>query len=318
MKEEFYIDLIQKDLIDHLDERQKKQLEDWKNEDPSHRILADNLYMAWELGEHYGDHIEVDLEKDFRQVQSKIKGTKKIVNLRWQWIAIAASFVVMVAAFFLLNPSQPIIIDAKEPNFVHLLPDGSKVSMDEGSRIMYVPNWDGDRIIQFEGSARFEVINRERQIFRVESTNISATVLGTTFFMRDGDDVENTSVQLIEGKLEVKLNDNLPGEILEAGEQVILSNQDQLIKLDYLKTRDFAWNRQKFGFNATTLDEVSRSLSQYYGVRIQVDPGIGDCAFTGEFPTESLALILESISAVFGSDLTRSGDNYVLQGGSCQ
>ena len=104
-----------------------------------------------------------------------------------------------------------------------LLPDHSKVTVEQGSLIIYPEVFPEDsREIYLDGKARFDVEKDVERPFRVKTRYLSVTALGTEFLVEAYASSMKTVTTLLEGKVKV----NGPGldEILLPDEQIVYHN----------------------------------------------------------------------------------------------
>jgi ferric-dicitrate binding protein FerR (iron transport regulator) len=106
-----------------------------------------------------------------------------------------------------------------------LLPDGSRVFLNENSRLAYSGNWNKQktRIVRLRGEAYFKVEEKTYQSrkvkFRVSTRNLDVEVTGTAFDVNAGD--QKTRVYLNSGKVQLRIRGQSrnigmnPGDLVE-------------------------------------------------------------------------------------------------------
>ena len=319
MNKDFYIEYIQKDLLGSLRPEERKRLTEWRNESIENNQLADHLYKAWEQSDQFGEHIQVDLDSEFQTLMAKRMGAeKKVVRLPYRWLAVAATIVVLVAALSTFRGDNTVVVLAKTDKFEHMLSDGSKVIMAEGSQLTYSKNWDTQRLIHIDGSALFEVVHDDDRAFKVRSEHIQTTVLGTVFLFTDGKKATTPEVQLLEGKVVVLDIASGNTEELEKGQRVVKNEAGTLTKWNQLKTNEFEWYYDSLNFDGADLQSVIIRLQEHYGLFIRLSKELANCKFSGNLAGLNSDEIILAVAEVYGSEVVREGDDYFIAKGKCK
>jgi len=111
-----------------------------------------------------------------------------------------------------------------------VLPDGTDVWLNAGSSIKYPAQFtSGERRVELSGEGYFNVTKEPQRRFVVTTSNISITVLGTTFNVKAYPEESIIETTLVEG--EIKLLDN---HILKKGKPIIMKPGQ---KVSYIKNR---------------------------------------------------------------------------------
>jgi len=147
------------------------------------------------------------------------------------WPAVAAATVILVAALAIVSqlPSRkvrplsnsastgntsPVVntppaanwstVTATVPGRTETLPDGSSIQLAFQSSISFPANFNADRQIRLSGDAAFKVTHNPSNPFRVQTKDITITVLGTSFSVTTI--TGQTKVAVKEGLIEVSRN----------------------------------------------------------------------------------------------------------------
>ena len=70
--QEYYIDLIRKDLLCDISHDELLALENWKKESANNRLIAEDLSKAWEISDSFASDIAIDVEGDYKKVAAKL------------------------------------------------------------------------------------------------------------------------------------------------------------------------------------------------------------------------------------------------------
>ena len=177
------------------------------------------------------------------------------------------------------------------------LPDGTSVMLNHFSSLSYPEKFKGDnREVSLNGEAYFEVTKDRKHPFIVTAEAIDVQVLGTHFNIeayRNNSEIRTT---LLEGSVAVSNKKHSERIVLQPNEMAIYNKVERtLIRQPLQKTMNaIAWSRGEFIFEQQPLKEIARTLSNSFGVEIQIpDSTLKEYRITARFSTdESLPHIL--------------------------
>ncbi|NBB29733.1 FecR family protein [Cellulophaga sp. BC115SP] len=282
------------------------------------------------------------------------KSLLKIVSEYW---VAAASLLIFVGLGYLIytakqNQPTPIIsfdqkldLSHQEESFVEttnpnkrnkmvVLPDGSTVILQKGSKLKYFDSYNAhNREVYLSGEAFFEVVKNPKKPFLVFTKDIVTKVLGTSFTVKAFDNDKEVKVMVKTGKVNViqqkslNIKDitdkaDLGGISLTANQQATYQREEhKLIKAELVKPQFLALsnNTQSFIFKSTPISEVFVQLSQAYGIEIVFDEKVmSKCTFTATLGTEPLDEKMKWICAAIDADYQVSGGRIFVEGRPCQ
>ncbi|RZF62148.1 FecR family protein [Sphingobacterium corticibacterium] len=191
------------------------------------------------------------------------------------------------------------------------LPDGTRVWLNAGSSLRYPVHFGKEeRRVFLEGEAYFDVakvMSRDQNglshkvPFRVQAGAQIVDVLGTQFNISAYTDDHKTLTTLIEGSVNVLVNDKTDGNeikyhVLKPGQQSVLKGQDLMIST--VDVRQFtAWKYGKFVFEQEPLENILKMLARWYDVEIIYQGDASSVTFTGSVGRyEHISEILDKIS----------------------
>jgi transmembrane sensor len=197
-----------------------------------------------------------------------------------------------------------------------ILPDGTKVFLNAGSRLVYPENFTGKtREVFLVGEAFFEVRHDQKHPFIVQVSDLRVKVLGTRFNISayPADNVIETV--LAEGK--VRLERNNAGIFDRA--KVLLPNQlasfDRITRETSIKIVDTEnytlWTAGIIKFESTDLNRITKRLERFYNIRFKyVDPLLGGLRISGKLELkEDKNEICERIARTASLKIVKKGDN---------
>jgi len=156
------------------------------------------------------------------------------------------------------------------PNGQHsivYLPDGSKVTLNANSSIVYNPYWwKFSRKLDFSGEAFFEV--KKGKKFEVISEKGTTAVLGTSFNIYSRKD--EYRVYCISGKVKVKTLKN-ESMVLEKNDYTVVNQLDKLIKKEVENNNQnaIAWINNEFVFTSVPLILIYEEIERQFDIVIE-------------------------------------------------
>jgi transmembrane sensor len=211
-----------------------------------------------------------------------------------------------------------------------ILPDGSKIWLNAGSKLKYNRDFDvQSREVYLEGEAYFYVEKRKHPLV-VHTSHLDIHVLGTTFNVKSYPDEDNIEATLVEGNIRIdsKVTDKplylKPKEKLtfhKSDRQISISNQDngntnslleesiatqkvsvtQLLE-DVNTDESTSWKDGKLIINNESLEDLTRKLERKYDVHFVFDSEqLKQYSYSGtlrDFPLEQVLKALELTSPI--------------------
>lgn len=181
-----------------------------------------------------------------------------------------------------------------------VLPDGSYVQLNGGTRIVYPSLFGKERRVTVDGEAYFDVRHDARRPFVVETGEIVSTVLGTTFNVHAYSEDEDYRITLATGALKVESKASLRSVVLAPGEQGLFDRKAGLLSVRRVDVgQELSWREDKLFFRAEPLESIARTLERRFNVDIVIaDESLQRIRFSGEFVDgEDIHEIMQIISS---------------------
>jgi transmembrane sensor len=213
-----------------------------------------------------------------------------------------------------------------------LLPDGSSVKLSPESKISYPAAFiKKEREVLLNGEAFFEVVKNPESPFKVYTSDVVTTVLGTSFTVKAFDQDKDVRVVVKTGRVTVAAN---PPQIKtpqpEKNELVLLPNQqvvyhrdDQQMKRSLIKNpaqigpADIT--SQNLIFDNAPVAKVFESLQKRYEVQIIYDADLmAGCQLTAELGQEPLFEKLGMICKAIQAHYELIDGQIVIHGSACK
>lgn len=314
----------------------------WLAADSRHREAVEELESTWEHLDQlafYPRSLKENADPDFFAKAAPARRKKRSPV----WIAAAAAVVMLCGVLFrqFSSPEKPTLANhvvAGEFPLVSLLPDGSEVELNAGSKLV-IQYTAGIRRVRLErGEAHFMVQKDASRPFIVDAQQVSVRAVGTAFNVLMG--AERVEVLVTEGKVQVErsvppaaspvavthsaLSPEQVGSVpvsvsasaafLVAGQKAVLPSaatgellapQIQSLAPDELD-RALAWQSGRLVFEETSLTEVVARFNRYAEYRgdptrlILGDPQLEIMRFTGRINSDNIESFVELMVKGFG------------------
>lgn len=179
-----------------------------------------------------------------------------------------------------------------------VLPDGTKVWLNSGSRLEYNNKYGSkERNVKLTGEAYFEVSKDKEHRFLVNTGIMDVEALGTAFNVQAYPEENEVTTTLVEGK--VRVNTPCKEVILSPNQQVSYLKTTNSMSVSKIRNAEYAngWIKGEFSFNKASLEDIARELSRIYNMEIKFySDEIKKLHFTGVIKNNSLTNVLEIIS----------------------
>lgn len=198
-----------------------------------------------------------------------------------------------------------------------ILPDGTKVFLNAGSRLAYPDKFTGDsREVMLIGEAFFDIMHDSKKPFIVQLSDMKIMVLGTKFNVSAYSNDGRIETALAEGKISIKLNNAgffssntelLPGQLAS------FDRQSNLITVKNVKVEDYMiWTQGIMRFESIELNRIVKRLERYYNIQFSFgDPMLGNILISGKLGlNDNKEEVIERIARTASVNIKFRGENY--------
>ena len=213
-------------------------------------------------------------EEAWLALESKISESysPKVISIsRRSWIiGIAASFILAIGAFFILNQNtNQITIDTSLAEVKTVdLPDGSTVYLNAESSVSFPEKgWSDAREVILTGEAFFEV--KRGSSFIVRTSNGSVQVLGTSFNVRSRGELMQVACKT--GKVRVVSNNDASEQIITPGLTVSIEKNLVSEPMETRLDRIDSWRNGQYDYESIPLEQILDEVKRLYQVEIEHD-----------------------------------------------
>ncbi|WP_051683152.1 FecR family protein [Sphingomonas sp. UNC305MFCol5.2] len=295
--------------------RDRRAFEAWLAEDSRHRRMYERMRVTWAQS-RLVTHTPVG------QAWEGLPPRARSRSIPWGY-AIAASIAALLVVVLLLahraptgGPGSPGQEIASQIGIRHVrLADGTRVTLDAGTRLAVRFVAGERRLILRAGRARFEVARDTARPFIVAAGNREVVATGTTF-----------DVCLVAGRIEVALlsgsvdvrgaGARFPSPVLARlapGQSLALDPGASRVAPRPSTPDDLGWVWGMFDFDGVPLREVIATANRYSTRHIALaDPTLGELKVTGGFKVGDPAALAAALAAAFGLQVQESADGELV------
>jgi transmembrane sensor len=325
-----YWELIIKEQIGTIDDQERLELNQWKNNHPDHFQELMEVYHSTAAGQT--PEFNPELEWDELETMIKIgESTSNPIIKLFPWVARAAAAVLIVfGVIYLFDKSgetsgemvlQNLVTTEASGQKQVTLPDGTLVWINRESELLYPENFtQNTREVYLKGEAFFEVTHNENKPFIVHAGISKSTVIGTSFNLRAYGKEDDIRLTVVSGKVAFTLADDREQVFVTPGNMALLQRDSKKIQNGENSDLNFlSWKTNELTFNDCAMRELLASLKRHYGINLEVEnESTNNCHFTGDFRDTELDNTLQIITRAIGASYKISGDTYIILGEGCK
>ena len=193
------------------------------------------------------------------------------------------------------------------------MPDGSKVWLNSGSRIIYPEKFRGQfRQVYLDGEGVFDVVSDSKMPMVIRTGNTSVKVYGTKFNLKAYPEESITEISLLEGSVEFSVSGREDARYSMApGETITYDKENSKVSMKRFSVADYtSWKDHKYYFRNKSLEYIARQLERTFNVTIIIrNEEIRDTKYHMAFVNgESIDEILHYIKMYSNVSVVRNGD----------
>lgn len=325
MTSEDYIELIPRYLSGNASDSEVKLLEEWVLSSAENKATFLAFKKAWILSGMKAGGVQVDAVQEWQALSTQLFPEAKTIALpprRTFFLRIAAAVAVLLVAVFLmvqyLGGGDYMELATQNQIEENLLPDGSQISMNQYSSVVYAPRRDKQyRRVELSGDAFFEVERDTARPFVIQAHDLEIEVLGTAFYVDAREDQPEVQVIVQSGTVSVKAGE--AQVILNAGEIGIYDKASGALSKQTNEDQNYmAWKTDVLIFEQTTLERVVFDLNRKFHARISIsNPELNTCELTATYEGKSLEAILKIIEKTLNIKAVQKDEEIIFTGKSC-
>ena len=326
-KQHMDIELLTRYFSGEVTPGEIRAVKEWISMSDTNRKEFDQLKQTWDLMGMTHPACEIDIDKEWRYLQKKTIRTKKgsgtVFSLR-RVIQVAAAVIILAGTAWFIRHN--LMHKTSHTRFAEtreiLLPDGSEVTLNAGSKLTYLRNFGGkDRRVVLAGEAYFEIKRDTLLPFIIQMNEVEIEVLGTSFNVKAYKKSDRIEVTVTEGK--VSLYDrNLQQKriIATKGEKAEYDRDLRIIRKTVNTNRNYmAWKNLRLIFSNDNLATVAETIGQVYHRKVVVkNEKLNDCTLTTRFEEKDLETVLRVLESTLDITIEQENDIIYISGKGCE
>jgi ferric-dicitrate binding protein FerR (iron transport regulator) len=347
--------LLSRSLSGDATEQDKEELNSLLQQQPELMQQYDMLHQLWSVNTPAheepaaGDKINRILQLAAAETGDKQAASPVVRINKWRKLSWAAAVVIALSICTWIivdwNKKHPIaaneVVAPKGSKTRTILPDGSTVWLNAGSRIVYA-NFNGPvREITLEGEAYFDVVSvtsatsHQKKPFIVHAGSIDIKVLGTAFNVKSYPEEKTIETTLIRGLVQITRKGDHKGApvYLHPNEKIVLpvsspdagtagtpatatQNQPVLQQIVHIDSTikenehiETAWVYNRLEFRGDNFEQLALKLERWYNIRIYFeDDAVRQLVFNGSLQNETVEQAFMALKevALFNVSITNN------------
>lgn len=313
-------ELLIKYLLGEANSEEQQAALNWINTNENNRRHFDQLKFVWGKSKTIAKDIQIDEEEAWEKFKENVNGNQKQIPFKnkknnWKIIAAAATLFLFLGAAlftFIFQRNPQIIISSNEKVLIDTLSDGSIVTLNKHSKLIYKEKFAGDsRKVELIGEGFFEVTHNKQKPFLIQVKDVKVKVVGTSFNIKQKPD--NIEVIVETGIVKVSKNAHSI-QLLPHQKTIISSNTKQpIIEQNEDELYNF-YRTNEFKCNATPLWKLVNALNNAYSNKIIIaNDNIRNLQITTTFKNNSLSQITAILSQTLNIQSQNINGNIILK-----
>lgn len=315
-------DLLVKQLLGEATAAEQAEVAAWLGQSEANRKHYEQLQLIWDNSKQLAAKSTVDTEASWAKFKNRIAADEQPITKaiplaprNYTWMRAAATLVFLIGFgwltyFTFMGSTTTYIADGVV--MTETLPDGTVVTLNKGSEIVFNSRFNGDtRSVTLKGEAFFDVTPDKSKPFVIKADNAEIKVVGTSFNVKSSSAkteviVETGIVEVSKKKNTVTLKPKEKAIVLQSSAAPVVEAVDDVL-YNYYRTKELVCNN-------TPLWRLVAVLNDAYNTNITIgDKRLNDLAITTTFKNESLDGVLNTISATLNVKVEKNGNNIVLR-----
>ncbi len=317
-------DLLVKYMLGETLPNEDAEVSHWLKEDEKNQTYFQEFKTIWEQSKKLAVTIPIDEKAAWQSFKQRVatnqeenKNAALVISFKRWMQAAAAVLIVAVAGWLMyqnLAKSEEVVmaqIETFANTEVDTLPDGSIITVNKNTRLSYPEKFAGNtRKITLKGEAFFKVHPDKSKPFIISANDVTVTVVGTEFNVKNYDSATEV---IVESGI-VKVSSSNRTVVLEKGERVLIKNTEA--DFEKMPAKDSFYNYYRTHSiicNNTPLPDVIGKINEVYNAKIILgDAALNQLRLSTTFKDEALGKVITILQQTFDLQVIHEGDSIVL------
>ncbi|AYL98045.1 FecR domain-containing protein [Mucilaginibacter celer] len=318
-------DLLVKYLVGEATPAEAEAIQNWLLADAANQQEYENFKLIWDQSQQIAGTRNVDEDAAFIRLQNRMNKEVASAPVRVRkmkpryWVGIAASVLLVCTVAWLTishyydNRAIAFVkIESHDKTRVAALPDGSEVTLNSHSTLIYPERFTGTiRPVTMLGEAFFKVSPDKIKPFIIKVNGVTVRVVGTSFNVKS----RGGKTQVIVETGIVNVSEKSKNINLNPGEKVLVTKKDGLQAKESIRGRLYNYYAtHELVCDQTPLHELVASLNEVYGAHISIgNKAIEGLPITTVFKDQALDDVLLVIKETFKVKVEKGKKGIVLR-----
>ena len=312
-------ELLMKYLTGNLTAEESETIRLSMEAEAANREYLEQMEQIWKSSGSIREFQSIDAAKDWNSFRERFGFSKQpeehhpsrqIRRMTFRIMRVAALILLVFASTFLiyyytgngrLSKMDWITLYASGQGEEINMPDGSKVSLNTGSKLAYPAEFKGlKRTVKLEGEAFFEVARNEEKAFIVIiADEVSTEVLGTSFHLKEDTGRRRVFLNVLTGKVAFYPKGKKKQALVLGRDEHAEYHNGRIQQQVSFDLNFLSWKTRTLIFDNTPLPQVLKQLGKHFYKEFHImDTGLDTLALTGTYKNQEIDDVLEEISLV--------------------
>lgn len=318
------IELLTRFLSGETSPEESQLVQDWERASDDNRKELDELRQAWNLMDKTSTQNDINIDDEWIAHQKKINRVKTGTTIQLRRIlSIAAAIILGFGIIFYgikLTSSKSIKTQTAQTREL-ILPDGSKVTLNAGSKLTYKKDFGStSRIVSLRGEGFFEVTKNPEKPFIINVEDAEIKVLGTSFNVKAYSNMVNIEVTVKEGTVSVgDKKEQARKIIIVAGDRANYDKKSNTVEKEINPDRNYiSWKTRQIVFENDSLSTIIETLEDVYHKDIELENStLGKCTVSTTFDNKELSSVIKILESTLDIKFNKVGEKIVISGKGC-
>lgn len=312
-------------IIRHLEHNstpaERQQIYEWINACGENREEYHRVVELWALRNVRIHSSKEELENAVYKFNSAVeaRSRKRLRRIVAFTSSVAAALAMALITIGAVNISQRLswqtyAADTDDDIRELYLKDGTKVYLNSSSEISFRGDFNvKKRNVRLKGEAYFEVNSDPSHPFRVMADGMSVKVLGTSFNVNAGDNIETV---LEKGRVALE---NSRGDVIAEmmpGQRAVYDPGLESLRMEFTNTSVYtSWRLEQTVYEKISFIDIVRMIESRFGVSVSLSADMLDGSMyrlvVGK--KESLQEVMETLKYIAPIDYAINGDNVTIR-----
>jgi len=287
-----------------------KEIKAWFNQSDEGRKELEHLEIIWSLGDRLRQMEEINKQNAKRKVDSRTDSPKKSWKIFLQSFQKAAAILIFPILLFSAylyfgkateGTTEQEFFATYGTRTTLVLPDGSKVWLNSGSKLRYGRDFNRDnRTVFLTGEAFFDVTANKSKPFDVVTGPFTVRAVGTEFnvFSYENNEFE-TSLEDGVTQIYQSCRNGHDKQIIsmKPGQRAVFDEKQAKLILSEGDVSQFStWREGRLTFKNAPMNEVVMKLERWFNIDIELkDPKLLQYKYTAVFEHETIQQAMEML-----------------------